>query len=224
MLRERTGDIGRRAHKKNSSEAKQRSRLTPEARRMQIMDHAAKLIVKQGFLPLPIEQLAQSMGTSKALIYAYFPDQFVLFNHLLDRELSGLLTGGLDIASHVQDIEQSTVLSAMLYFEHVARLGPLLNILLSDRYMSGHFELRLLRTRNLILQRLGKQAAKKLRLPKHYALAAIQMMTAIPEELGRLVFVGQLDSLVAQQLCRQMILSSMLALRDTDRALAIATP
>ncbi|HYM36716.1 MAG TPA: TetR/AcrR family transcriptional regulator [Steroidobacteraceae bacterium] len=223
MLRKLTGSIGRRVDKKNFSESKQRSRLSPEARRMQILDSAAKMIVKQGYLPLPIEQLAQSMGISKALIYAYFPDQYALFNHLLERELSGLLTGGLDITSDVQDIEQSTVLSAMLYFEHVARLGPLLNILLSDRYMSGHFELRLLRTRNLILQRLGKQAAKKLRLREHDALAAIQMMTAIPEELGRLVFVGQLDTLIAQQLCRQMILSSMHALRDTERALAIAT-
>jgi AcrR family transcriptional regulator len=204
------------------SESAKRTRLSPEARTAQIVDAAARMIVVQGFLPLPMEGLAKSVGISKALIYAYFPDPHALFNHLLERELKGLLTGGLDIASQVPDIEQAAVLCSMLYFEHVARLGPLLNILLSDRYMSGHIEHRLLRQRNLIMQRLARQAAKELRLSKGEAMAAMEMLSAIPEETGRLAFSGQVDTLAAQQTCRQMIISSVRALRDPDRALAIA--
>jgi AcrR family transcriptional regulator len=198
----------------------QRTRLRPQVRREQLIDSAARLVVAQGFLPLPAERLAKAAGVSKALVYSYFPEQYALFNSLLERELTALVTGGLDTASQVRDLEQAAVLCAMIYFEHVARTGPLLNILMSDRYMSGRIERRLVRLRNVVLLRLIRLAAASLRLSKKEILAAIEMMTAIPEEAGRLVFHEELDAAVARQICRSLILSSLQALRAPDVALA----
>jgi AcrR family transcriptional regulator len=197
-----------------------RQRLSPAIRKAHIIDSAARLIVQQGFLPLPIEQLAASSGVSKALFYTYFPDQYALFNRLLERELNGLLTGGLDIASQVQDIEQAAVLCGTLYFEQIVRSGPLLHILIADRYMAGHIERRLLKLRNTILQRLVRTAALSLPLSKSEILAALEMMTAIPEEAGRLVFGGELTINVGNELCRALIASSLRTLRSPDAVLA----
>ena len=121
----------------------QRKRLSPQLRRTQILDAAAQLILEQGYLPLPIERLARTAGSSKALIYTYFPTQYQLFNALLERELGSLSTAGLITASQVGDLDQAAVLCGMLYFEHVARSGPLLQILTADLYMSGHENERL---------------------------------------------------------------------------------
>src|SRR5687768_14140403 len=115
-------------------------RLPPEVRKAQILDSAARLVVEQGYLPLPIEQLARAAGASKALIYAYYPTQYALFNALLGRELRSLEVAGLDTASRVDDLEQAAVLCAMMYFEHVARSGPLLHILMTDLYFASHIE------------------------------------------------------------------------------------
>lgn len=198
-----------------------RTRLRPQVRREQLIDSAARLVVAQGFLPLPAERLAKAAGVSKALVYTYFPEQYALFNSVLERELTALVAGGLDTASQVRDLDQAAVLCAMIYFEHVARTGPLLNILMSDRYMSGRIERRLLRLRNVVLRRLVRLAAAGLPLlSKKEILAAIEMMTSIPEEAGRLVFHEELDAAVARQICQSLILSSLQALRAPDAALA----
>ncbi|HTE40843.1 MAG TPA: TetR/AcrR family transcriptional regulator [Steroidobacteraceae bacterium] len=197
-----------------------RQRLSPAVRKAQIVDAAARLIVAQGFLPLPIEKLANAAGSSKALIYTYFPDQDLLFNTLLERELTGLLAAGLDTASKVKDLEQAAVLCSQLYFEHVARYGPLLNVLLSDRYMVGRIDRNVLRARNEVLQRLAQLAQASLPLDKREALAALEMITAIPEEAGRLAFHNEIDVKVARQICRSLIPSALKALQDPDKVLA----
>ena len=79
-----------RVDKKHAGVAKQRRRLSPQARREEIMDAAAELIVKQGYLPLSIEALAQAASSSKALIYTYFATQYDLFNRLMSAKLPAL--------------------------------------------------------------------------------------------------------------------------------------
>jgi hypothetical protein len=91
---------------------------------------------------------------------------------------------------------------------------------MSDRYMSGRIERRLIRMRNVVLRRLIRLAAASLPLSKKEILAAIEMMTSIPEEAGRLVFHEELDAAVARQICQSLILSSLQALRAPDAALA----
>lgn len=189
-------------------------RLSPELRRSQILEAAARMVVEQGYLPLPVEQLARAAGASKALIYTYFPTQYTLFNALLDREVQSLVLGGFDTASQVEDLEHAAVLCAMLYYDHVARSGPLLHILMTDLYMKGHIEPQLNAARDEFLRRLLTLAKATLPLDEQEIYAAIEMLAAIPEEAGRLVFHGELPPTTARQLCHGLIMSGLKALRD----------
>jgi AcrR family transcriptional regulator len=197
-------------------EATKGKRLSPQVRRAQILDAAARLVVEQGYLPLPVEQLARAAGASKALIYTYFPTQYVLFNALLERETQSLALAGFETASRVEDLDQAASLCAMMYYEHVARSGPLLHILMSDLYMAAHVEPRLLALREEVVGRLLKLAAGSLRLSEQELLAAIEMIAAIPEESGRLVFHNELDHATARQICHGLIASSLKALRAPE--------
>jgi AcrR family transcriptional regulator len=187
------------------------------------MDAAARLIVELGFLPLPIERLAQLAGASKALIYAYFPTQYELFNALLRRELNALKSSGLETASKVDDLEQAALLCAMLYFEHVAQSGPLLHILMADRYMAGYVDPTVTRVVDAMLQRFVRLARAQLPLSKREILASIEMMAAIPEEAGSLVFHKELPPSAARQVCHSLVLSSLQSLRSPDRAAAVGS-
>ena len=195
----------------------QRKRLSPELRRAQILDAAAQLIIEQGYLPLPIERLARTAGSSKALIYTYFPTQYALFNAVLERELQSLVTAGLITASQVEDLDQAAVLCGMLYFEHVARSGPLLQIVTADLYMSGHEDERLVSECNSLRQRLAKLVHTTLKLPMREAHAAVDMMIAIPQESASLVFAGETPPAVGRQICHTLLLSSLEALRSPER-------
>jgi AcrR family transcriptional regulator len=192
-------------------------RLPPEVRRAQILDAAAKMVVEQGYLPLPLEQLARQAGTSKALIYTYFPTQYALFNALLEREIHSLALGGLDTASRVDDLEQAAVLCGMLYFEHVARNGPLLTILMTDLYMAEHLDPKVMEVRDTFVGRIKKLAIAKLPLTECEIVAAIEMMAAIPDEAGRLVFHGELDQTTARKVCHGLIVSSLKALAAPEK-------
>jgi AcrR family transcriptional regulator len=195
---------------------RQRKRLPPEVRRTHILDAAARLIVDQGFLPLPIERLARAADTSKALIYTYFPTQYDIFNSLLLRELTALKIAGLETASSVKDLEQSVLLSAMLYFEHVMQSGPLLHILTTDLFMSERITDELVQAGEALLDRFTNTAQATLSLSKKVILAAIEMIAVIPQSAGSLVFHNELDAAVARQICHTLVLSCLNTLRTTN--------
>jgi AcrR family transcriptional regulator len=196
---------------------RQRRRLTPQLRREQIMDAAAKMIVKQGYLPLSIEALARAADASKALVYTYFATQYDLFNGLLRREIAGLAGAGVETAARLSDLEPAAILCGMLYFEYVAQRGPLLHILITDLYLAEHIDPQATRVGQAILRRLVRLARKALKLSEKEILAAIEMIAAIPEEAGSLAFHKELDSPTARQLCHALLLSSVQALRSPGR-------
>jgi len=181
------------------------------------MNAAAKLIVKQGYLPLSIEALAQAASASKALIYTYFATQYELFNRLLEREIAGLAGAGVETAARLSDLEPAAILCGMLYFEYVAQRGPLLHILMTDLYMAEHVDLEATRVGRTLLRRLVRLARRSLKLSDKQILAAIEMIAAIPEEAGSLAFHKELDPATARQLCHALILSSVRALRSPGR-------
>jgi len=205
-----------RAKEKNSTAPRGR-RLSPELRRSQILDAAAQLVVQQGYLPLPVEQLGRAAGASKALIYTYFATQYDLFNALLEREVASLKLAGLETASRVDDLDQAAILCAMMYFDHVARWGPLLHILLTDRYMHEHLAENLQSELSTFAGRLLKLAKQTLPLSDAEIQAAVEMVAAIPEEAGRLVFHRELDATTARQICNGLITSSLKALRAPNK-------
>jgi AcrR family transcriptional regulator len=200
-----------------SAVKQQRKRLSPELRRAQILEAAAGLVLDQGFLPLPIERLAREAGSSKALIYAYFPTQYDLFNALFERELNDLATAGLMTASRVNDLEQAAVLCSMLYFEHIARRGPLLQIISNDLYMAGHTDDKLVRECIALRRRLAGLVHTSMGLPVREADAAVEMLMAIPTESGSLVFSKAVSPRVSREVCHALILSSLQALREPER-------
>jgi len=181
------------------------------------MDAAAKLIVKQGYLPLSIEALADAASASKALVYTYFPTQYDLFNKLLQREITNLAGAGMETAAGLSELEPAALLCGMLYFEYVVQRGPLLHILMTDLYFAEHIEPEATGVGQAMLRRLVRLARKTLKLSEKQILAAVEMIAAIPEEAGSLAFHKELDAPTARDLCHALILSSVRALRSPGR-------
>ncbi len=190
-------------------------RLASELRRDQLLDVAAKLVVEQGFLPLPIEGLAREAHVSKALIYAYFPTQYDLFNTLLARELRALNAKGLDDASHGRTLKDVAVDCVMIYFEHVVRWGPLLHILFSDLFMAGRYDRETTSARDRVVRRVARLARRDLGLPAKELIAGVNMVLAIPEEAGTLAFTGEIELTLTRDMCRSLTVSALRGLKST---------
>lgn len=193
-----------------------RQRLSAELRRRQILDAAADLVVAQGCLPLKVDALAARVGVSKGLIYEHFPDQTELFNVLLAEEEAALEAGGLAAAAARPELVSAAHACAGLYLRRVAARGPLEHFILRDSFMAGRLTAGRLRGR--VLRAFARRALRELRLPADEALATVLLVQAIPEEMGRLVWQGDMPLQRGLDLCEQMVTSAIEALRPARSA------
>jgi AcrR family transcriptional regulator len=192
--------------------ANKRSRLDPEARRRQLLDVAASMVLRQGFLPLPLVELGRAADVSKALVYTYFPTQHDLFNALLQARFDELRHSGLTKAAQRRELTDAATECAGIYFDHVSTTGPLIHIIMRDLYMSGHLAPEVARYRNFIARHLARGARRQLGLTAKEAFAAFNLIMTIPEEAGRIAFDGSMKPERARLLCLAHVNSAIQAI------------
>jgi len=187
-----------------------RSRKSAPARIAHILDVADQLVIEAGALPISMKKVGDLMGASRALVYAYFPDPDRLAEAVLERQMRWLAEAGLDEAAGAAEFGARALACAHLYLNHVARRGPVIHIAVRDlpRARSGAA-----RAHIGVLGRLARAARRDLRLGAHEALVLLELLVAIPEEAGRLVFEGSLDLESAQALCARLLTSSIDSVR-----------
>lgn len=185
-----------------------RTRLAPDARRAQILDAAAQMILEQGVLPVPLEALSRSLQVSKPLIYSYFPSQLDLVNALLARGLSGLIEP-LSLAAEAADPQDAARRCADIYFEHVAANGPLLHILFSDLFAVRQLDPALLQLRARIVRKLAKRLRGLCQLPPEEVLAALNLMIVLAEEAGVVAFRKIAPAGLCAELCREQVAGAL---------------
>ncbi len=182
-------------------------------RRGQLVEAAARLVLEQGHLPLRAEQLAAAAAVSKALVHGYFPDQHALFNAVLDREFAELEAAGLDAASRAERLDEAALACAWLYFRQVSAHGPVAHVILRDPYMACRVDPAVAARRDRPLRRLARLVRRELHLPPDEAVGAISLVTAIPEDAGRLVWQGDISAEAGAELCERLTLAAIEALR-----------
>jgi AcrR family transcriptional regulator len=195
------------------------ARLTRQARAQQIADGAALMVVEQGCLPLPPEALSQRMGVSKALVYAYFPSQQSLANHILRDHLAAIAAPVNQLLDEAPADLAERCIEA--YFEHVATHGPVLHILLGDPFLAGNLEPGVQALYGRVMRRLANALRARLGISRADAIPALHILATLPEEAGALVFAGKLDHDLGRALALEMTLGGLEGLaaetRTTDQ-------
>lgn len=185
-------------------------------RRAQLVGLASRSVSEQGYLPAPLENLAQRAGVSKPVIYAHFGDAAGLYNAVLEEGLKALLAAGLETAVARPNIEDAACEAAEIFLRFVAREGTALHIIYRDGYMVGRLSPFATATRNRILGGLARRLRSEFKLTSSESIAAVNLMLALPEEGGRLAFQGQLAEERAVLVCRELVLGCLDALRARD--------
>ena len=76
----------------NATKPPKRTRLSPEARRDQILDAAKQLLVRHGLDSFSIKKLAIEAEVSEPLLFHYFSSRTALLQQLLARDFTRLVT------------------------------------------------------------------------------------------------------------------------------------
>ena len=111
-----------------STQARKRTRLSPDARRSQLLDSAREIIADQGVSSLTMELVAIESGVSNPLIYKYFDTRLSMMQELLVRELDDFETE-LDLRlREAKDYSDIVEIFVRVNFEQAER-NNVLNIL-----------------------------------------------------------------------------------------------
>jgi AcrR family transcriptional regulator len=191
-------------------------RLTPDVRRAQIVAAAGKVALELGYLPAPLDRLSREAGASNGLIYAYFPNQHALFNSLLAHHFGLLVAAGLEAACAEPSLLETARGCAQIYFDHIVEYGPIIHLILRDQFMVAHVNAANRGFRDRVMLRLARNSRRTLGLASKENVAAINLVTAIPEQAALLAWRGELERDRARDLMMELIASSLAAFQPGD--------
>lgn len=114
------------------------ARLTPDQRKEQILDAAARLLAEYGREGFNMSDLACSLGVTRPLLYHYYPNTQALLGAVVEREYARIytLTALEDSATGRQRTSKEAIAS---FFEYTKNTPPALRAL--------SFQVQLLPTR-----------------------------------------------------------------------------
>ncbi len=157
--------------------------------------------------------IAADLGTSRSLVYSYFPDLNALLIAVLDRHADLLLEAGLDRAADRQDMLAAATDSASIYLDHIVTHGSAIELCFRERWLVRHLHGRMKTLANSVLRNLARKVQGELRYGPREALGIVQILQAMPEESARLVRSGDISLEMAHDLCRRHITASLEELR-----------
>ncbi|PKP92604.1 MAG: TetR/AcrR family transcriptional regulator [Alphaproteobacteria bacterium HGW-Alphaproteobacteria-16] len=181
----------------------------------EIVDLAEAQILAMGTLPLSIQAIADAMGSSRALVYAYFSDQNALIDAVLMRAIRRLDDAGFTEACRVGDAAERLVAATSIYLDHVVEHGPVLHHIGREVPRAVTLSPAARGYRARMIHRLAGALKRDLSLPPREALILVELLAAIPEELARLIRRDELSIDDAHATNRRLVLAGIDSLRPT---------
>lgn len=157
--------------------------------------------------------IAGDLGTSRSLVYSYFPDPAALLVAVLDRHAALLVQSGIEEAIAKADFTASMIGCSLIYLDHVVEHGAAIELCFRDKWLARNLDGPMRTLGNGIYRRLARQAQRELDYSARDALGVVQILQAVPEEAARLVRGGDISRDVAHGLCRRLISASIEELR-----------
>ena len=157
--------------------------------------------------------IATDLGTSRSLVYSYFPDLNALIVAVLDRHADLLSKAGIERAVREAALIDAATECATIYLRHVLEHGSAIELCFREKWLARHLDGRMKRMAKRIIRQLATLIQRELEYGPHDALGVVQILLAIPEEGARLVRNGEISLEMALALCRRLTVASLEELR-----------
>jgi AcrR family transcriptional regulator len=195
-----------------SATPRKRTRLTPEARRDMILDHAAAIVLREGLQAAGMERLARDCGVSKGLVYNYFPTRDAVFAALLEREQADLRDRGMAHALKAENFADLIRQTTRLYLDQILERGALISALLADPSVARLMEATNQQERDRTIRYFERAARREFGLSEGVATAATDALMNLTGGMARQVSEGRLEVGVATEMCVTLITGGLAAL------------
>jgi AcrR family transcriptional regulator len=109
-----------------------RTRLSPEERRAQLIEAAARIVAEEGLHAVTLKRVARELGVSEAQAHNYFSRRTDLLVALARRELDAMDAERVSQVERAHDNLTRVTLSTLTYLRQVAERGALIQVLLNS--------------------------------------------------------------------------------------------
>lgn len=161
---------------------------------------------------LSMRAVGDAAGASRALVYAYFPDQYRLLDAVLDRHLDWLRAAGIEAAVTTGSLRERCLAAADIYLAHIADHGMALEVALREVAVARQLSGAASAFRARLYHRVAALVARELHMGPNEALTLVQLLIVIPGDAGRLVHEGSLTLDEGRELTSRLVTSSLEAL------------
>jgi TetR/AcrR family transcriptional regulator, fatty acid biosynthesis regulator len=167
-------------------EKKTRTRLSPNARKSMIMDHAAKLIAAEGVSAVTMERLGKEAGVSKALVYNYYPSVTLVLQDLLTREYRHLRKLQFDAAESGKTLEQLVRRVTHVYLVYIREHGPLIDRLAAEPSVANNGDPTEY-SRDSAVEYIAKIFSENFEIDMDIALPIVDISYGLPAAAGHYI-------------------------------------
>jgi len=151
-----------------------RTRLSPTARRNQLLDTTLTMVIAGGVQAFTMEGLAKTAGVSAPLVYNYFSSRPELLQTLLLREYQRFAEEFRSVAREVKNFEDIVRLSVTSNFDHHAP-GNILPLLLSQPEIASEIKVKRDQHSRQVARFLVRMAAEQYHLDQRQAMMVVSM-------------------------------------------------
>jgi AcrR family transcriptional regulator len=179
--------------KDRAASRRPRTRLTPEARRTQLLDAAMKIVGAEGIGAVSMKRVARDIGVSEALAFTYFSTRAELLADVARRELAAMSAYQQAEIARGQSVRSRVALSTIAYLRQIEERGSTLHLLLSAPEVRT-----LLRPERQTRKARGSvnvstRFADRYGVPADFAYGATQALTSASRRAGRLLAMGKIE-------------------------------
>jgi AcrR family transcriptional regulator len=174
--------------------------MSSAARREQILEAAAQIIMARGLSSCSLECVADELKVSKALVYRHFPNREAMLHWLMAREFEEIRGRRLGTAGRYASIEQYYRTRTPRYFGYVKERGSLLKALFSEPAVF-----------DLLVEENRAQRRDTYRLPEDLARLGTRLTINAPDNADRMLKGGEISVERAAEFWTAFVLGGWLA-------------
>ena len=193
----------------NSAGTRHITRMEPQPadidRTRQIMDTTEALLVERKTVAIPLNDIAQRVGVSRSLLYVYFEGVPEILDALFREHAHRLEHAVLPNLSHPEPYRARLTGIATAYLAYLIEAGPILNLLLRERHQDSPLSTESKVLFRRLMRALATDMRSSLDLSSREAFVLLELVSAIPEALARLVRNTQIDRETAEQTCARLV-------------------
>ena len=188
--------------------SRSRTRLSPDARRAQLLDTAKEMVICSGLQAFTMEGLAREAGVSAPLVYNYFDGRPQLLQELLVREYHRFVEETTEALRDAESFEDIVRISVASNFDHHAP-GNILPLLQSQPEIASAISSDQQRIGRRNAKFLVQSAAERYHLTTAEAQLAVSMSSGASIAAAELAANANLDRTETIELAVNYILSGI---------------